>query len=69
MPIKSRHCTASDQRQPGAGRVVGVHHNSAERNGKVLDTGCCIEFKLEDGRIIHGREHFFDLYNCDEFWS
>jgi len=51
------------------GRVVGVHHNSAERNGKHLDTGCCIVFELEDGRIISGREHFFDLYNWDEFWS
>ena len=51
------------------GRVVGVHHNSAERNGKILDTGCCIEFKVKDGQIVHGREHFFDLYNWDEFWS
>jgi ketosteroid isomerase-like protein len=51
------------------GRVVGVHHNSAEREGKLLDTGCCIEFKVKDGQIVHGREHFFDLYNWDEFWS
>jgi uncharacterized protein len=53
----------------GDGRVVGVHHNSAERNGKHLDTGCCIVFELKDGRITDGREHFFDLYNWDEFWS
>ena len=26
------------------GRVIGVHHNSAERNGKCLDVGCCIDF-------------------------
>jgi hypothetical protein len=51
------------------GRVIGVHHNSAERNGKRLDVGCCIDFKLEDGKIVHGREHFFDLYAWDEFWS
>lgn len=51
------------------GRVVGVHHNSAERGGKQLDTFCCIVFVLEDGRIIDGREHFYDLHNWDEFWS
>jgi len=51
------------------GRVVGVHHNSGERSGKTLDTWCCIEFKVKDGQIVHGREHFFDLYNWDEFWS
>jgi len=51
------------------GRVVGVHHNSAERDGKRLDTGCCIVFKLVDGRIAHGREHFYDQRNWDEFWS
>lgn len=52
-----------------SGRVVGIHHNSAERNGKRLDTGCCIVFELKDGRIVDGREHFFDLHNWDEFWS
>lgn len=51
------------------GRVVGVHHNSAERDSKHLDTDCCIVFELKDGKIIDGREHFFDLYNWDEFWS
>lgn len=51
------------------GRVIGVHHNSAERNGKQLDTDCCIVFEIENGRITSGREHFFDLNNWDEFWS
>jgi len=51
------------------GRVVGVHHNSAERNGRRLDVGCCIVFEVKNGRIIDGREHFFDLYAWDEFWS
>jgi ketosteroid isomerase-like protein len=50
-------------------RVIGIHRNSAERNGKHLDVGCCIVFELEDGRITSGREHFFDLNNWDEFWS
>jgi ketosteroid isomerase-like protein len=51
------------------GRVIGVHHNSAERDGKHLDVGCCLVFELKDGRVIDGREHFFDLYAWDERWS
>lgn len=51
------------------GRVIGLHHNSAQRNGKQLDTDCCIVFEVEDGRIVSGREHFFDLANWDDFWS
>jgi uncharacterized protein len=51
------------------GRVVGFHHNSAERNGKRLDVDCCLVFELKDGRLIDGREHFYDLYAWDEFWS
>ncbi|HXV64693.1 MAG TPA: nuclear transport factor 2 family protein [Vicinamibacteria bacterium] len=51
------------------GRVIGVHHNSGERNGKRLDVACCIEFEVKGGKIVSGREHFFDLYNWDEFWS
>jgi uncharacterized protein len=51
------------------GRVVGIHHNGAERNGKHLDVECCLVFELKDGRVIDGREHFDDLYAWDEFWS
>jgi ketosteroid isomerase-like protein len=51
------------------GRVVTVHHNCAERKGKRLDVLCCIVFELENGRIIIGREHFYDLYAWDAFWS
>lgn len=53
----------------GDGRVVGVHHNRAERNGKRLDVGVCLVFELKDGRIADGREHSQDLYAWDEFWS
>ncbi len=60
--------------EPRSLRITGtvadcLHHNSPERNGKQLDTDCCIVFELKDGRIISGREHFFDLNNWDEFWS
>lgn len=51
------------------GRVIGFHHNSGVRDGRQLDTDCCIVFELEDGRVTSGREHFFDLYSWDQFWS
>ena len=51
------------------GRVIGIHHNLAERDGKRLDVYCCIVFELENGRIVDGREHFHDLDAWDEFWS
>jgi len=51
------------------GRVVSVHHTSAERPGRRLDVLCCIVFELENGRIVIGREHFYDLYAWDRFWS
>jgi len=51
------------------GRVVGVHRNTAERNGKHLDVGCCIVFEFKDGRVSDGREHVYDLYAWDQFWS
>ena len=50
-------------------RVVAVHYNCAERNGKRLDVLCGIVIELENGRIIIGREHFYDLYAWDEFCS
>lgn len=59
-----QHVLTSDD-----GRVVGVHHNTAERDGKHLDVDCCIVFEVEDGRITDGREHFSDLYAWDEFWT
>ena len=51
------------------GRVIGMHHNSGERNGKRLDVDCCIAFEVVDGKIVSGREYFYDLHNWDEFWS
>jgi ketosteroid isomerase-like protein len=50
-------------------RVVGIHRNSAERDGKQLDTDVCLVFQLENGRITEGVEHYRDLYAWDEFWS
>ena len=51
------------------GRVVGIHHNTAMRNGKKLDVYCCLVFEFKNDRVIDGREYFFDLYAWDKFWS
>ena len=51
------------------GRVVAMHHNTAKRNGKQLDVDCCLVFEFKDGRVIDGREYFFDLYAWEKFWS
>jgi ketosteroid isomerase-like protein len=51
------------------GRVVGIHHSVAERDGRHLDVYCCIVFELEGGRIVDGREHFYDLDAWDAFWA
>lgn len=51
------------------GLVVGIHHNTAERDGLVLDVGCCVIFEFMDGRVIDAREHFYDLHAWDEFWA
>lgn len=51
------------------GRVVAIHRNSGERNGKHLDVACCIVFETKDGKIRSGREHFYDLYAWDNFWA
>ncbi len=51
------------------GRVIGVHRNTGMRDGKVLDSMCCITFVVKDDKILPGKEHFFDLYNWDQFWA
>ena len=51
------------------GHAVGIHHNSAERDGKQLDVDCALVFEIKDGRVVDGREHFYDLNGWDEFWS
>ena len=59
-----QHLLADDD-----GRVVGIHRNSGDRDGKHLDVDVCLVFQVEDGRITEGAEHFRDLYAWDEFWS
>jgi ketosteroid isomerase-like protein len=52
-----------------SGQVVAIHHNSGERNGKRLDSDCCLVFEVRNGQMVSGREYFFDLHNWDAFWA
>ncbi len=45
------------------GRVVGLHRNIGERNGKQFDTMRCIVAEVEGGQVKSGVEDFFDLHN------
>jgi len=51
------------------GQVIGLHHNTGERDGHQLDTMCCLVFEFDGGRVKAGTEYFFDLHNWDQFWS
>jgi uncharacterized protein len=51
------------------GRIIGIHHNTAKRNGKQLDVDCCLVFEFKDGKVIDGKEFFYDLNAWDKFWS
>jgi uncharacterized protein len=51
------------------GRVIVIQHNVGERDGKHLDVYSCVVFELENGRIVGGREHVYDLLAWDEFWA
>jgi len=58
-----QHLLADDE------RVVGIQHNSAERDGKHLAVDAVLVFHLKDGRITEAWEHYRDPYAWDEFWS
>jgi uncharacterized protein len=63
LRVELRHLLADDE------RVVGIHRNIAERDGKHLDVDVCLVFQLDDGRVTEAWEHYRDLYAYDEFWS
>jgi ketosteroid isomerase-like protein len=52
-----------------AGHVVALHRARGLRLGRRLDVDCCVAFEVRDGRIVRGREHFFDLHAWDAFWA
>ena len=51
------------------GRIIGIHHNTAKRKGKQLNVDCCLVFEFKDGKVIDGKEFFYDLNAWDKFWS
>jgi len=51
------------------GRVVAIHHDTAKRGGKQLSVDCCLVFEFKDGRVISGREFFYDLHAVEAFWA
>jgi uncharacterized protein len=51
------------------GYVVGLQRSTGDRDGKHLDVGNAIVFRVEDGLIAEAWEHFDDLYTWDAFWS
>ena len=51
------------------GRVVAIQHDSASRGDRKLSVDCCIVFEFKDGRVISGKEHYYDLHAFEAFWS
>ena len=49
--------------------MIGIHRNTGERNGKQLDVYCCLVFEIEDGKVVDGRECFYELEAWDAFWA
>ena len=50
-------------------RVVGLHSNSAQRAGKVLENRVALVLHVRGGRISEVWEHYFNQYESDEFFS
>lgn len=51
------------------GRVAGIHRETAQRNGKKIDTTCCIVFEFKEGKVISGTEYIYDLHGMEAFWG
>jgi len=50
------------------GRVVGLI--ATPRRGTASSwMSLLLVLELKDGRVTDGREHFYDLYAWEEFWS
>jgi len=49
--------------------TVGMHRDTATRDGKSLDTNEILVFHIRDGKIVEGWEAYIDLATVDEFWS
>lgn len=64
MKAELRHLLADEE-----GRVIAMHHDSAQRGGKRLAVDCCLVFEMKNGRVVSGKEYVYDLHAADAFWS
>ena len=53
----------------GDSRVVATHHNTAERDGKTLDSHSTLDFTIEDSKITRIDESNDDQAAEDAFWA
>lgn len=53
----------------GDEHVVGLHHDSAEREGKTLDSNEILIFHVSNGQIVEAWEQYPDLAEFDKFWA
>lgn len=51
------------------GHALGPYHCAGQRDHKQLDVDCCMVVEIKHGKIIDGRQYFFDLYAWDQFWA
>jgi uncharacterized protein len=49
--------------------VVGLHTNTAQREGKALNVKEALVFHLRDGKVVEAWEHHEDSQAGDEFWA
>lgn len=53
----------------GDTHTVGLHHDHAERDGRVLDHNVVLVIHIEDGQFVEVWEFHEDQAANDAFWS
>ncbi len=48
---------------------AGIHHETGQRGGRVLDTPNVVVFRLEGDRVAETWVHYYDQNIADAFWS
>jgi ketosteroid isomerase-like protein len=49
--------------------AIGLHRNTASREGKTLDENIVIVFHMRKGKIVEAWEQHYDTNVWDEFWK
>jgi len=55
--------------EQGDNKVVAVHHNNAERDGKKLDDDTTLNFTIKDGKVARIDEAPGNQAAEDDFWG